>query len=114
MKRVICVVVGLGIIISMASLCGADVINYDFVNQDGQVEDKVAPMIRQILEIIIGIGVGLSMIAIGVGACQWFGQFMREDKDNGIKKCKSGGIGIVVFGVFWSIMATAFNIAGIA
>lgn len=112
-KSLVYTIISIGMLLCLASVCGAD-INYDFVNQDGQVEDKVAPMVRKILEIIIGIGVGLCMIAAAIGGCQWFGQFMREDKDSGIKKVKSAGIGIIVFGVFWSIMSTAFNIAGIS
>lgn len=112
MKKSVCVVLFIGILMCLAAPCGADV-NYDFVNRDGEVESKVGPMIRQIVEIIIGVGVGLCLVGVAIGACQWFAWFMQEDKTKGASRVKSGSIGVLVFGVFWAIAATGFKIAGI-
>lgn len=106
------IIICAGILFCLAANGVADV-NYDFVNQDGEVDQKVGPMVRQICNLIVGTGLGLCIIAVGIGACQWFAWFLPEDKNKGAGKFKNGMIGIFVFGMFWSLMATLFKIAGI-
>lgn len=88
-------------------------VNYDFVKQQGDVESKFGPMVQTIVNTIIGVGLGLSIIGIGYGSCQYFGRIFKMDKDEGMEKIKAGSIGIGVFACFWAVIATIFNWVGL-
>lgn len=112
MRKVIVLIVPIIFILAAFSICGAEV-NYEFVKNQGDAEQKLGPMVRQVCTIIIGVGLGLSIIGIGVGGCQWFGRLFKMDKESGAEKVKAGLMGIVFFGMFWAIVATAFKVVGI-
>ena len=94
-----------------ASSVLADV-NYSFVNQDGDVESKIGPMVEKIVTVIAGAGIGVCFIGIGVGALKFFGRVFKMDKEDGAEKMKAGTIGVLAFVSVWAIFATIFHIAG--